>query len=162
MRTKLALMVSLAVLTTGCVSHQNITYNDTTSTIKAIASLSASDAYVVRFASGESALKENEAQALHDWVIENSITLVTVTGTGGADKYKQLGDDRANAIIALLNAKGIDALFKEYDATLTGGQGLVWNITSSRDAVYLNSEMLIQKGVNSNDPTTTKKKTTLL
>lgn len=72
-------------------------------------------------------LTESEKSRLLDWLQATQPAMVGVRGTGGAQRYRELGYNRARQIISFLRSQrsGVDMVVLDYDAALPGSQGLL-------------------------------------
>ena len=86
--------------------------------------------HVVRFKSGKSEFSQREQRKLIEWIEDNQPSMIAVRGTGGAEKYKDLGDLRGLSVVNYLQSSNanIEILLLDYKAELSGGRAIVQTV----------------------------------
>ena len=104
--------------------------------------------YFVWYQGGTDKLSSQEQEKLMSWIVSEQPTMICLRGTGGAQEYKTLAENRALGIISYLQEQkvGIDIVKLEYDPYLRGGRVLINQISPElAEEIKLTAPILIIK-----------------
>ena len=140
-KQKLIIVCFLVVLQAGCsyiqfseepdIIPENFIVKQNTNQIRSdLEEFQALAEHVVRFKSGQSELSKREQQKLIKWIEDDRPGMIAVRGTGGAKRYKDLGELRGLAVVNFLQTSqvNVDILLLEYNPTLSGGRAIVQSV----------------------------------
>ena len=87
--------------------------------------------YFVWYQGGTEKLAKEEQLKLLSWIDAEQPVMICLRGTGGAEKYRGLAENRAFGVISYLQAQkiGIDIVKLDYDPSIRGGRVLINKIT---------------------------------
>ena len=138
LRIKLIYFTLLFLTLSGCsffnfnkepeiVPEDFIVKQDTTFVLGEINQIQSTSEHIIRFRRGKSEISEKEQQKLFQWIQDNLPTMIAIRGTGGAEKYKDLGDQRGLSVVNLLQQSqvNVEILLLDYDAQLSGGRAII-------------------------------------
>lgn len=155
MISRLILLLTSIVLFSGCnvisgskpvagdfIVEQNIT------TVLEKLNTSTTHDYFVWYQGGTEKLAQDEQTKLLNWIETEQPEMICLRGTGGLEKFRTLGENRAFGVISFLQAEkiGIDMVKLDYDASIRGGRVLISKIpTQLAEEIKSTAPMLIIK-----------------
>ena len=141
-RIKLVIFCLLSVLLSSCAFFNNkadivpedfIVKQDTAFVLNELEEIEATGEHVVRFKRGKAEISDKEQQKLFQWIEDDIPTMIAVRGTGGAEKYKELGNQRSLAVINLLQSTqaNIEIILLDYKSDLPGGRAIIQSVPAN-------------------------------
>ncbi len=104
--------------------------------------------YFVWYQGGTEQLAPEEQKKLLRWIETAQPAMICLRGTGGAEKFRTLAENRALGVIRYLQAQrvGIDMVMLDYDPVIRGGRVLINDIPPQlAREIRLTAPMLVIK-----------------
>lgn len=144
--------VTAIILLSGCsvftavnrVPQDFIVEQDITSVWNRLNAIKTHD-YYVWYQGGTDKLTQEEQLKLQGWIDAEQPAMISLRGTGGAEHYRTLAEQRVFGVISYIQAQnaGIEMIKLEYDPSIRGGRVLITKIPAALAAEIRSSAPIL-------------------